>query len=67
MVAARKVRKVVCVMVQDSDPLGGSFSLTGPLSGNRFAGRPSDLLPWADPYIARLVRNLQEEVRQEMG
>ena len=31
---------------------------------NRMA-RPSDLLPWADPYIARLVENLQQEVRSE--
>ncbi len=67
MVAARKVRKVVCVVVQELDPLVGSSFLSGPLSGNRFAGRPSDLLPWADPYIARLVRNLQEEVRQELA
>ena len=27
--------------------------------------RPSDLLPWADPYIASLVRKLQREVREE--
>ena len=66
MVAARKVRKVVGVVVQESDPMEGLTALAGPLSGSRFAGRPSDLLPWADPYIARLVRNLQEEVRQEM-
>ncbi len=24
-----------------------------------------DLLPWADPYIARLIHGLQDEVRQE--
>ena len=24
-----------------------------------------DLLPWADPYVAQLIKNLQEEVRQE--
>jgi hypothetical protein len=24
-----------------------------------------DLLPWADPYVAQLIRNLQDEVRQE--
>jgi hypothetical protein len=24
-----------------------------------------DLLPWADPYVAQLIRNLQNEVRQE--
>lgn len=29
----------------------------------RLASR--DLLPWADPYIARLIRNLQDEVREE--
>ena len=62
MVAARKVRKVVCVVVQE----GRSSSSFGPMSGSRFSGRPSDLLPWADPYIARLVHNLQEEIRQEM-
>lgn len=27
--------------------------------------RPSDLLPWADPYIASLVRKLQREARHE--
>lgn len=27
--------------------------------------RPSDLVPWADPYIASLVRGLQREVREE--
>ncbi len=27
--------------------------------------RPSDLLPWADPYIASLVHKLQNEVREE--
>jgi hypothetical protein len=24
-----------------------------------------DLLPWADPYVAQLIRKLQDEVRQE--
>lgn len=27
--------------------------------------RPSDLVPWADPYIASLVHKLQREVREE--
>jgi hypothetical protein len=27
--------------------------------------RPSDRLPWSDPTIARLVSNLQDEVRGE--
>lgn len=33
----------------------------------RFASPPRarDLLPWADPYIATLIRNLQDEVREE--
>jgi hypothetical protein len=24
-----------------------------------------DVLPWADPYVAQLIRKLQEEVRQQ--
>jgi hypothetical protein len=24
-----------------------------------------DVLPWADPYVAQLIRKLQDEVRQE--
>ena len=32
---------------------------------NRIAARPSELLPWADPYIAKLVRQLQSEIRRE--
>ena len=24
-----------------------------------------DLLPWADPYVAQLIKNLQDEVRHE--
>lgn len=31
----------------------------------REALRPSELLPWADPYIAGLVRGLQDEVRRQ--
>jgi hypothetical protein len=27
--------------------------------------KPSELVPWADPYIAGLVRRLQSEVRME--
>ncbi len=34
-------------------------------TNNRFSTRPSDLLPWSDPFIARLVTNLQDEVRHE--
>lgn len=55
MVAPRKTRKVVCTVVR-VDGFG---------PGANRLNRPSDLLPWADPYIARLVQNLQEEVRHE--
>jgi hypothetical protein len=24
-----------------------------------------DVLPWADPYVAQLIKNLQKEVREE--
>jgi hypothetical protein len=24
-----------------------------------------EILPWADPYVAQLIKNLQEEVREE--
>lgn len=55
MVAPRKTRKVVCTIVRVPE--------FGPTA--RRLRRPSDLLPWADPYIARLVQNLQEQVRHE--
>ena len=29
--------------------------------------RAADLLPWADPYIAGLIRKLQDEVRAELA
>jgi len=37
------------------------------LEEGRLPSRPRarDLLPWADPYIATLIRNLQDEVREE--
>jgi hypothetical protein len=56
MVAPRKMTKVFCTVVRV------------PAQGERTSqrlNRPSDLLPWADPYIARLVQNLQQEVRYE--
>ena len=60
MVAPRKTKKVFCTVVRvavtDNRNIGPA---------NRFSTRPSDLLPWADPYIARLVRRLQDEVRSE--
>jgi hypothetical protein len=37
------------------------------VSSNRISPRrvEKDLLPWADPYVAQLIRKLQDEVRQE--
>ncbi len=35
------------------------------LRDGSLAARPSTMLPWADPYIAGLVRRLQSEVRFE--
>ena len=55
MVAPRKT-KVFCTVVRVPVP--------GKNIPQRM-NRPSDLLPWADPYIARLVQNLQQEVRSE--
>lgn len=56
MVAPRKLKKVFCTVVR--------VPALGERTINRIS-RPSELLPWADPYIARLVQNLQEEVRHE--
>jgi hypothetical protein len=34
----------------------------GPMSRGALA---RDVLPWADPYVAQLIKNLQDEVRTE--
>jgi len=57
MVAPRRTKKVFCTVVR--------VPVAGDILRGRFSTRPSDLLPWADPYIARLVKGLQNEVRQE--
>jgi hypothetical protein len=56
MVAPRKNRRVVCTVIRvpAHDALE---TLTN--------SRPSNRLPWSDPTIARLVANLQDEVRFE--
>lgn len=59
MVAPRKVRKIVCTVIRVSENREANYPK------KRFSTRPSDLLPWADPYISQLVQNLQKEVRQE--
>jgi hypothetical protein len=57
MVAPNKTRRVVCTIVRVADePL---------VARERFVRKPSQLVPWADPYIAGLVRRLQSEVRME--
>jgi hypothetical protein len=60
MVAPRKTTKIFCTVVRIPDVNSRTLSST-----DRFSTRPSDLLPWADPYIARLVHRLQDEVRVE--
>ena len=60
MVAPRKIRRVFCTVVRVSD---ADESIM--VYDNRNPHRPSDRLPWSDPTIARLVANLQDEVRSE--
>lgn len=57
MVSATKTRRVVCTVIRVSE-FPDAIS-------NRLATKPSALVPWADPYIAGLVRRLQSEVRLE--
>lgn len=56
MVAPRKTRRVVCTVIEV--PAIDSLELEA-------LERPSNRLPWSDPTIARLVANLQDEVRNE--
>lgn len=59
MVAPRKTRRVVCTVIHlpANDAMDTLDTLT--------LERPSNRLPWSDPTIARLVANLQDEVRFE--
>jgi hypothetical protein len=52
----RRIRTVVVSVPVDNDWLS-----SGRAAKSRF--KPSDLLPWSDPYIAGLVRKLQDDVR----
>jgi hypothetical protein len=39
-----------------------------PVASEQFASRgvlARDVLPWADPYVAGLIKKLQDEVREE--
>ncbi len=57
MVASNKTRRLVCTVVRVADEPQESLI--------PFVRKPSALVPWADPYIAGLVRRLQSEVRME--
>lgn len=59
MVAPRKIRRVFCTVVRVPNADESCM-----VSENRIQHRPSDRLPWSDPTIARLVANLQDEVRR---
>ncbi len=74
MVAPRRTRKIFCTVVRvsvaDDNSMRANYeSINGPSFTNRLPSRlpsrPSELLPWADPTIARLVEKLQNEVRDE--
>jgi hypothetical protein len=56
MVAPRKTRRVVCTVIEV--PVNPTLEFES-------EERPSNRLPWSDPTIARLVANLQDEVRNE--
>jgi len=60
MVAPRRTKKVFCTIVRV--PATENTRMSTP---QRFSTRPSELVPWADPYIAQLVIKLQHEVRSE--
>jgi hypothetical protein len=48
--------RIRCTVVAVSDP-AGRWQSRGAMT--------RDILPWADPYVAQLIKKLQEEVRQE--
>ena len=57
MVASTKTRRVVCTIVRVAEEPAVNME--------RLVRKPSTLVPWADPYIAGLVRRVQSEVRME--
>lgn len=59
----RRIRTVVIEVPVDNDWLTQDGAAHGSAARPRF--KPSDLVPWSDPYIAGLVRKLQTEVRDE--
>ncbi|TWT88641.1 hypothetical protein Mal64_21280 [Pseudobythopirellula maris] len=66
MVAARKVKcLVVTLPVADGSAEVVAHAGASGQVETATRVRPSDLLPWADPYIRGLVSKLQDEVREE--
>ena len=53
MVARNRIRTTVVVASGDHSVSRGALA--------------RDVLPWADPYVAQLIRKLQDEVRFERG
>jgi len=71
MVAPKKTRRVVCTVIRlPEEPMSATNRLSEQtLSNDTYSSsgslRPSQLLPWADPMISKLVNRLQNEVRAE--
>jgi len=72
MKTPRRIRTVVVSVPVD----GGDVAIENERASRLLASarlvakprfRPSDLLPWSDPYIASLVRKLQQEVRESLA
>jgi hypothetical protein len=53
MVARNRIRCLVVAVPAGSDRIHVSGAMA------------RDVLPWADPYVAGLIKKLQDEVRQE--
>lgn len=64
MKATRRIRTMVISVPADTDTADASLADS---SAPRPRFRPSDLLPWSDPYIAGLVRKLQDDIRSELA
>lgn len=63
MVAPRRRKRIFCTVI--AVPVADDSIMN--FNDQRFSSRPSELVPWSDPYIAKLVSKLQAEVRDERG
>ncbi|MCO6046101.1 hypothetical protein NG895_19550 [Aeoliella sp. ICT_H6.2] len=61
----RRIRTVVVEVPVDNDWLSADRLAAGSTARSSRI-KPSNLLPWSDPYIASLVHKLQDEVREEV-